>query len=135
VDAQYATLSLLLWNANKRSFTISAAGTLPPLILRSGKILNIQVTGVPIGLLEDRAYDEVEFAAQPGDLVVLYSDGVEDQLAEDGDYGRDRLEEVLLRNSAEKPQQVIAKVFEDMDRFRGATSLTDDQSLVAMRVL
>jgi sigma-B regulation protein RsbU (phosphoserine phosphatase) len=135
VDAQYATLSLLLWNANKRTFTISAAGTLPPLILRGANILDIQVTGVPIGLLEDRTYDEVEFVAQPGDLVVLYSDGVEDQLAEDGDYGRERLDKVLRQNSTEKPQQVIAKVFEDIDRFRGATSLTDDQSLVGMRVL
>ncbi len=135
VDAQYATLSLLLWNANKRTFTISAAGTLPPLILRNGKILNIQVTGVPIGLLDERTYDEVDFVAQPGDLVVLYSDGVEDQLAEEGDYGRDRLEKVLLANSAEKPQQVIAKIFDDIDVFRGATGLTDDQSVVAARVL
>lgn len=135
VDAQYATLSLLLWNANKRTFTISAAGTLPPLILRNGKILNIQVNGVPIGLLEDRAYDEVEFVAQPGDLVVLYSDGVEDQLAEQSDYGRERLQKVLLKNSALSPQQVISKVFEDIDKFRGSTSLTDDQSVIAARVL
>jgi phosphoserine phosphatase RsbU/P len=135
VDAQYATLSLLLWNANKRTFTISAAGTLPPLILRGSNILDIDVSGVPIGLLEDRTYDEVEFVAQPGDLVVLYSDGVEDQLAEEGDYGRERLEKVLRQYASEKPQGVIAKVFADIDRFRGATSLTDDQSVVAMRVL
>ena len=135
VDAQYATLSLLLWNANKRTFTISAAGTLPPLIIRNGKVLDVQATGVPIGLLEDRTYDEVELAAQSGDLVVLYSDGVEDQLCEEGDYGHDRLVKVLLKHSAEKPHQIIAKVFEDIDRFRGSTSLTDDQSLVAMRVL
>lgn len=135
VDAQYATLSLLLWNSNKRTFTISAAGTLPPLILRSGNILGIQITGVPIGLLDDRTYDEVEFVAQPGDLVVLYSDGVEDQLCEEGDYGRERLEKILLKYSAEKPHEVIAKVFEDIDKFRGATSLTDDQSVIAARVL
>jgi sigma-B regulation protein RsbU (phosphoserine phosphatase) len=135
VDAQYATLSLLLWNANKRTFTISAAGTLPPLILRNGKVLHIQVTGVPIGLLEDRTYDEVEFVAQPGDLVVLYSDGVEDQLSEQSDYGRERLQKVLLKNAAHAPQQVVAKIFEDIDRFRGATGLTDDQSVIAARVL
>jgi phosphoserine phosphatase RsbU/P len=135
VDAQYATLSLLLWNANRRTFTMSAAGTLPPLILRNGKVLDVQAAGVPIGLLEDRTYDEVELVAHSGDLVVLYSDGVEDQLSEDGDYGHERLVKVLLKHSTEKPQQVIAKVFEDIDRFRGSTSLTDDQSLVAMRVL
>lgn len=135
VDAQYATLSLLLWNAKKRTFTISAAGTLPPLIVRKGKIINVQVTGVPIGLLDDRSYDDVDFLAKPGDLVVLYSDGVEDQLAEDGDYGRERLERVLLKDSAQNPQQVLASIFDDLDQFRGATSLTDDQTVIAARVL
>jgi sigma-B regulation protein RsbU (phosphoserine phosphatase) len=135
VDAQYATLCLLLWNANKRTFTISASGTLPPLIVRNKKIVNVQITGVPIGLLEDRTYDEVDFAAQPGDLVVLYSDGVEDQLSDDGDYGRERLEKVLLKTCARSPQQVIAAIFDDIDAFRGGTVLTDDQSVIAARVL
>jgi serine phosphatase RsbU (regulator of sigma subunit) len=73
--------------------------------------------------------------AQPGDLVVLYSDGVEDQLSEQSDYGRERLQKVLLKNAAHAPQQVVAKIFEDIDRFRGATGLTDDQSVIAARVL
>ncbi len=135
VDAQYATLSLLLWNAGERSFTISASGTLPPLIIRNNKIVNIQITGVPIGLLDDRTYDEIQFSAQPGDLIVLYSDGVEDQLSENGDYGRERLERVLLKHCKEPPHQVIVNVFQDIDKFRGSTPLTDDQSVVAARVL
>ena len=136
VDAQYATLSLLLWNSVKRTFTIAAAGTLPPLVLRDGGILDFAITGVPIGLLDDRTYEQVECAAQPGDVVVLYSDGVEDQLsASGGDYGRERLQKVLLANSAEKPSVLIARVFEDIDKFRGSVVLTDDQSIVAMRVL
>ncbi len=135
VDAQYATLSLLLWNSVRRTFTISAAGTLPPLVLRNGEILDFAITGVPIGLLEDRSYDQVECPALPGDVVILYSDGVEDQLGENSDYGRDRLQKILLKSSAEKPAQLIKNVFDDIDKFRGSITLTDDQSIVAMRVL
>jgi phosphoserine phosphatase RsbU/P len=135
VDAQYATLSLLLWNADRRTFTLSAAGTLPPLILRGRELLDVQTTGVPIGLLDDQSYEEIEVAAQQGDLLVLYSDGVEDQLADEQDYGRERLEKVLVESAYEEPHDVVNAIFEDLDKFRGSTTLTDDQSVIALRVL
>jgi sigma-B regulation protein RsbU (phosphoserine phosphatase) len=135
VDAQYATLSLLLWNPATRTFTISAAGTLPPLILRNGKILEVKVTGVPIGLLEDREYEQAVFETTPKDVVVLYSDGVEDQLADDSDYGRSRVEKVLLANAKAPPSDIAKAIFTDIDEFRGSTTLTDDQSVVVMRAL
>ncbi|HEX4770979.1 MAG TPA: SpoIIE family protein phosphatase [Bryobacteraceae bacterium] len=134
VDAQYATLSLLLWNAATRTFTIAAAGTLPPLICRNGKILEVKITGVPIGLLEDRTYEQAEFETKPQDIVLLYSDGVEDQLAEDSDYGRKRVEKVLLANAKAPVGDIAKAIFADIDAFRGSTALTDDQSVVAMRV-
>lgn len=135
VDAQYATLSLLLWNAPKRTFTIAAAGTLPPLVCRSGKIIDINVTGVPIGLLEDREYDQVHFEAKPGDLVLLYSDGIEDQLSETSEYGHERLEEILKKNCSKSAADLPKVIFDDIDVFRGGTALTDDQSVIAMRVV
>jgi phosphoserine phosphatase RsbU/P len=135
VDAQYATLSLLLWNATSRTFTISAAGTLPPLIARGTHILNVDVSGVPIGLLDDQRYDEVEFAAECGDLMVLYSDGVEDQLATNQEYGRERVKRVLRKNAKKNPQAIADLVFDDIDAFRTTTPLTDDQSVITLRVL
>ena len=50
-------------------------------------------------------------------------------------YGRARLERVLKANYHRTPQQVAEKVFADIDHFRGATALTDDQTIVALRVL
>ena len=135
VDAQYATLSLILWNPKQKSFTAAAAGTLPPLICRKGSILDIDVTGVPIGLLEDQQYDEVKITLMPEDLILLYSDGVEDQLFEDQDYGRDRLNTIVKKYCDETPQIVAKMIFDDIDAFRKNTPLTDDQSVIAMRVL
>jgi sigma-B regulation protein RsbU (phosphoserine phosphatase) len=149
VDAQYATLSLITWAAKTRTFTVVSAGTLPPMLCRAGKIIEFEVEGVPIGLLEGQQYDQVTIAAQPKDLLLLYSDGVEDQLGKDAavvdeataaekemeTYGRARLEKVLKANHRLSPQQVAEKVFAEIDLFRGATALTDDQSIVALRVL
>jgi sigma-B regulation protein RsbU (phosphoserine phosphatase) len=148
VDAQYATLSLITWAAKTRTFTVVSAGTLPPMLCRHGQIIEFEVEGVPIGLLEGQQYDQVTIAAEPKDFLLLYSDGVEDQLGKDAaavdeatasekemeTYGRHRLEKVLKANHQLSPQQVAEKVFADIDKFRGATVLTDDQSIVALRV-
>lgn len=135
VDAQYATLSLLLWNPDRHVFTMAAAGTLPPLICRQGEILNVTVTGVPIGLLDNQTYEQVTFQAKAGDLILLYSDGVEDQLEiSENDYGRDRLEALVKAHSTATPPELTQLILDDIDQFRGATSLTDDQTVIAMRV-
>ena len=138
VDAQYATLTLMLWNAREHAFTVSNAGALPPLICRAGQIIDEQIEGMPVGLFEDQKYDERKIPVQPGDLVLLHSDGVEDQLSGNNggeEYGRERLTQVLLKNLDATPAQIAAKVFEDIDEFRGATPLTDDQTVIVFRVL
>jgi len=149
VDAQYATLSLLVWNPRERTLSITAAGTVPPLICRRGEIVETDVAGVPIGLLEDQEYDEKTITLERGDTVLLYSDGIEDQLTEDpailadlhdparkdDDYGRERLERFLRSRCGKPPQQLLEALFDELDAFRGATPLTDDQTTVALRVL
>jgi sigma-B regulation protein RsbU (phosphoserine phosphatase) len=135
VDAQYATLSLISWDSRTLKFTITSAGTLPPLICRRGKIFDVRAEGVPIGLLDDQEYDEVEFAAERDDLILFYSDGVEDQLSDTEEYGRSRVETLLEQYQDKTPQHIVNAIFADIDRFRGATSLTDDQTVIALRVL
>jgi sigma-B regulation protein RsbU (phosphoserine phosphatase) len=135
VDAQYATLSLLLWDSRALTFTIASAGTLPPIVCRKREIIESKVAGVPIGLLEDQHYDQITIKAQPKDLFLLYSDGVEDQLSDDDEYGRERLSTLVAAHCTGDPQKLVDAIFDDIDRFRGATPLTDDQTVIAFSVL
>jgi sigma-B regulation protein RsbU (phosphoserine phosphatase) len=135
VDAQYATLSLLRWDPVHLSFTLTSAGTLPPILCREGKISVSESTGVPIGLLEGQEYEQVAIPAQAGDLLLLYSDGVEDQLSGTEDYGRERLEALLSANCDKPPEELASAILDDIDVFRGTTPLTDDQTIIAVRVL
>ena len=149
VDAQYTTLSLVLWAAKTRSFTIVNAGTLPPMLIRAGAISYSRVAGVPIGLLDGQVYEQEQIQAQADDLLLLYSDGVEDQLPNEAgtlsdeeasaleldSYGRARLEKIVSANLRRAPQKIAEKIFQDIDAFRGATPLTDDQTVIALRVL
>ncbi len=135
VDAQYATLLVALWESRLRRLTLCNAGAEPPMILRNGEIIKPKAEGVPIGLLEDRQYEEVEFMAEIGDTILFFSDGVEDQLnAREEDYSRLRVIRMLKKHGAESPATFAKAIFADLDTFREGTPITDDQSIVVMRV-
>jgi sigma-B regulation protein RsbU (phosphoserine phosphatase) len=93
------------------------------------------VEGIPLGLLEQREYDELTFTAQPGDLVVLYSDGMEDQHNPAAEhYGRTRLTRSLGQHWQQSPQSIVDAAFHDLDKFADGTETFDDQTLIVMRV-
>jgi phosphoserine phosphatase RsbU/P len=133
IDAQYATLLVAQWEPDRRRLLLVNAGSECPLVWRRGEILRPRVEGVPIGLLEDRVYEEVEFAVEPGDTVVLYSDGVEDQLnPKDEEYSRARVIELLSEHGPDTPDAIISAIFEGLDRFRDGAPLTDDQTVLVL---
>jgi phosphoserine phosphatase RsbU/P len=135
VDAQYATLTLALWEPRLRQFIISNAGAEPPLIYRQGEILKPQTEGIPIGLLEDREYDEVVHQAESGDLMLFFSDGVEDQLnAKEEDFTRGRVTRLLKKYGTDSPKTLADAIFADLDTFRDDTPITDDQTVVVIKV-
>ncbi len=136
VDAQYATLLVALWQPQVRKFLLSTAGAAPPLVLRQGRVIETKIEGVPIGLLDDRQYDEVEFAAEPGDVLAFYSDGVDEQPNEKGEeYGRERIMRILKKHGTETPQAIADAIIAAVDTFRGAVPIFDDQTVVVLRVL
>ncbi len=136
VDAVYATLMVLLWEPRAHRMTISNAGAEPLLISRDGKILTAKAEGVPIGLLEHQQYEETVYQAKAGDTLLLFSDGVEDQLnAKDEHFGRTRIQRLLTAHDGERPLAVVNHIFARLDEFRGETALTDDQTTVAMKVV
>jgi sigma-B regulation protein RsbU (phosphoserine phosphatase) len=136
VVARSVALLALEWRAEVKLFTMANSGALPPLVCRGGEILKPRAEGVPLGLLPDREYETVSLRARPGDLIVLYSDGITDQLNPAGeDYGRPRLVETLKRACPGSPQSIIDAIFADLDRFTGAEAVYDDQTLVVMKCL
>src|SRR5580704_12152898 len=112
VDAQYATLLVALWEPRSRLLTLCNAGAEPPMIYRGGEIIKPKAEGVPIGLLEDREYEEIEFQTEVGDTILFYSDGVEDQLnTKEEEYTRARIARLLKKNGHESPKVISDAIF------------------------
>jgi sigma-B regulation protein RsbU (phosphoserine phosphatase) len=133
VEARYATLLVLLWDPAAGHMTMANAGALPPMICRGGDILNLRVEGVPLGLLDKREYEEVVFHALPGDAMVLYSDGITDNLNAAGhEYGKGRLAQVLRAHCAGSAADMVAAIFQDQDKF--SSTAFDDQTVFAIKI-
>jgi sigma-B regulation protein RsbU (phosphoserine phosphatase) len=134
VEARYVTLGVLLWDSATRRIVMANAGALPPMICRGADILKIRVEGVPLGLLESREYEEVTFQAEPGDTIVLYSDGITDHVNAAGtEFGRGRLAQVVRNHCGGTPDGLIGTIFAEMDKFSKVAF--DDQTLFVMKVL
>ena len=114
VEARYVTLGLLLWDATTRRIVMANAGAIPPMICRGNDILKIRVEGVPLGLLDAREYEEVTFQAEPGDTIVLYSDGITDHINPSGtEFGRGRLAQLVRSNCHISADASILEIFKE----------------------
>jgi sigma-B regulation protein RsbU (phosphoserine phosphatase) len=136
VDATYVTLIVMLWQAQNGRFTMANAGAIPPIVCRKGELLRPRVEGVPAGLLEGTEYDEIDFQTQPGDTILLYSDGVQDQFSpNEEEYGKKRLPQFLRMVYEQPAQAIVDAIFQDLDRFTEGAGAFDDQTLVVMKVI
>jgi sigma-B regulation protein RsbU (phosphoserine phosphatase) len=133
VEARFVTLFVMLWNPATRQIVMANAGGLPPMICRGGEILKVRVEGVPLGLLPEREYEEITFDAQPGDTVVLYSDGITDHLNAAGtEFGRGRLAHIVRSGCQAGSCEIVGSIFQELDKF--STTAFDDQTVFVMKI-
>jgi sigma-B regulation protein RsbU (phosphoserine phosphatase) len=132
VEARYLTLLLARWHPQTRELVMANAGSFPPLICRGGKTVKVRVEGVPLGLLPSREYEEVKLKTEPGDVIVLYSDGVTDHLNAAGEeFGKGRLYDVVRGNCDRPPQEIVDRVLASLDEF--SPTAFDDQTLLVLK--
>src|SRR3984893_3955544 len=133
VETRYVTLLVMLWHPHSGLLTMANAGALPPMVFRDGQPIKFRVEGVPLGLLEDRDYEEVLLQTQPGDAIVLYSDGIPDQLNRQGEeYTRTKLSKVVRTNCHLPSQAITGEIFADLDSFSSGAAKFDDQTLLVI---
>ncbi len=131
---KYATLFLAHYDAASSRMTYANAGQLPPLVLsRDGAVRRLDRGGTVVGLLDGMEYEEDSFQMQPGDIVVAYSDGVTEPENDFGDFGEERLMEVVRRYRDEPLHVISSEVMQALDAWIGAEEQPDDITLVLAR--
>jgi sigma-B regulation protein RsbU (phosphoserine phosphatase) len=111
------------------------AGHNPPFILsRDGQMRTLEPTGFPLGMFAGSVYEARTFALAPGELAVLYTDGIPDGRSPLGeDYSETRLAALVRDNLAATSAQICRKVLGDVDGFACGTQPCDDMTLVVIK--
>jgi sigma-B regulation protein RsbU (phosphoserine phosphatase) len=131
---KYATLFLAHYDAASAMLTYSNAGQLPPLVLsRDGSIRRLDKGGTVVGLMDGMHYEEDRFQMQPGDILVAYSDGVTEPENDFGEFGEERMMEVVARYRNEPLHIISGQVMQALDTWIGAEEQPDDITLVLAR--
>jgi phosphoserine phosphatase RsbU/P len=115
---------------------ICNAGHHAPLIVREETVDPIEATGLPLGLFCDESFAIGRHFARPGDVLLLYTDGVcEAEDASRTEYGTARLIEALRRQSGRDATALIATCVADFRAFLAGRPHADDVTLMAVRRL
>ncbi len=134
ISAIYAILDL-----EKENLVIARAGHCPAAVVRlNGESRYIRTKGLGLGLdrgeLFQRSLSEETIALQPGDVFVLYTDGVVESRAESGEeYGYERLLKLLAEHRHDDADGIHAAVLRDLRGFMAGEEYDDDMTLVVLK--
>lgn len=145
----FITAFYAIYDPVARTLTYSSAGHNPPrLVRRSGDRHSLAPdtvvpldsrSGLPLGILEDEMFTQTQVSVRPGDLLLLYTDGVTEasppappqqsrQL-----FGVERLDDVLLSCGDDSASSCLKRVQAAVAEFAEDAPAADDQTLIAIR--
>jgi serine phosphatase RsbU (regulator of sigma subunit) len=115
-----------------RLFYSNAGHNYPLIRRRGGTLVELRDGGLPLGILEDRGYEVGEMPFEPGDALLLYSDGITDALnMRKEEFGEERLRG-LWANPRSSAEDEVAAIMADVETFRGRAEPSDDMTVVVV---
>jgi phosphoserine phosphatase RsbU/P len=133
-DAKYATLFLGFWDGSDGSLTYANGGHLPPiLICQDGSHRLLDCGGTVIGLLDNMDFPEATERLRPGDVLVAYTDGVTEPESDYGEFGEERLIQIVRENRHLPLERITALVTAALDEWIADNEQPDDVTLVLAR--
>ena len=89
IEAQFVSLIYAVWDDEQCTLQIANSGLPRPLYWHDGRVEIVESTGLPLGLFEEADFEDFVFQTHPGDLFVLFSDGILDAQSSSGElFGR-----------------------------------------------
>lgn len=135
VNGHFA-MSYGLLNLETSLLRLAQAGNPNPVFIQSGgDIRTLTDGGMPVGLWPDIHIDIVEVPFEPGDRLVLYSDGVPECMNHrEEEFGDERLVDCLAGAAREPMDLMLNNLERQLERWRGSSDFDDDVSLLAVEL-
>jgi sigma-B regulation protein RsbU (phosphoserine phosphatase) len=135
VENRFLAMAFAVYDSADRTLILASSGLPYPHRITDGIAEEIQVRGMPLGLMPERAYDEMTLQLAPGDALVLCSDGIEESLdRRDEEFGAARLRETLEKLAGLSAPDIARGVLEAARRHSGSAEPSDDRTVVVLKV-
>jgi len=131
---KYATMFLGFYDQQSRQLTYSNAGHLPPIVIcADGTTHLLEIGGTVVGLFGDMVYPEGRVTLNPGDIVVAYSDGITEPENDFGDFGEERLAQIVQENRNLPLPRISEAILSAVTDWIGGEEQPDDMTVVLAR--
>lgn len=132
---KFVTFCYLVVDRATKTLTFANAGHNPPILVRKdGRVETLSSGGMVLGVMPDATYDQREVPIEPGDRLILYTDGISEAEAPDGtDYGDARLSHTAVAHRHLAPEPLLAALFTDVSDF-AAGRFQDDATLIVVAI-
>jgi len=132
---RFITFFMCLVDGTSGELVFANAGHNPPLLLRAGGAVQwLEEGGCPLGIIPTMKYDEARERLNPGDVLVVFSDGVTDASNPQGDdFGEERLAKVVGDHRRESATAILDAVNHAITDWAAGTPLPDDLTLLVAR--
>jgi sigma-B regulation protein RsbU (phosphoserine phosphatase) len=135
-SALFVTLFYTILPPHSGAIAYVNAGHMPPLLVRSadGRVEELWTHGMAVGVLPHMEVEERMAHLDPGDLLVLYTDGVTEASNAEGEmFGRERLKEVASAHRRQSAEELVQTIDDITTAFVGNAPQFDDFTLVVAR--
>ena len=131
---KYITFFISILDPARNTLETLNAGHNPPLLHRNGTLIKLKTGGVPLGMVEFDDFQSETVQLQPGDAVVMFTDGVTEAENEAEDFFSDeRLEETVLQCAHEDADAINQRIYSDVKTFEGDAEQADDITLLILK--
>lgn len=135
IEGRFMTACFATWQKGRQKLRVANAGQSQPLLYKDDRCGKIELTGFPLGLYEEVTYDEWGVTLEPGNILVFHSDGISETANSEGQFfGTMRLRELIEKHHALTAAELADTILNDVDWFSRSAPLSDDRTLVIMKV-
>lgn len=131
-DEMFATIDLALIDLHSAQANLLKIGSMPSFIKRGRDVLPVTAHNLPVGILQDIEFDQLQVQLLPGDLLVMVTDGVMDA-AEHTVNKEQWMKRMLLDLDTDHPQEVAERLL-DAAMSQAAGAIRDDMTVVVARI-
>jgi len=132
---RYATFFFASYDPATRSLECVNAGHNPPVVLRGEETIRLEADGPVVGLLPSAPYSEQSLTLQPGDLLILYTDGISEAMTmDDEEWGEERMIAAARRSMHKPADEVLDDLFVAADLFTAGAPQHDDMTLLILKL-